>query len=198
MHDCTVRLVVSLRPLGKLVAYLGIAGQSPSLRFTYRANVLDCDGDTHLYVQIADIIRRQILSGELRPGHAIPSEAAIQSKFGVARTTARRAFHLLREEGLIYTVQGEGTFVGRPDEMPREKRKVSLYRQIADDLIDRIRGGDLRPRRPIPSEAALVREYKVARETARKAIAFLREQGWVYTVPQRGSYVSPQEKWPSD
>lgn len=198
MHDCTVRLVVSLRPLGKLVAYLGIAGQSPSLRFTYRANVLDYDGDTHLYVQIADIIRRQILSGELRPGHAIPSEAAIQSKFGVARTTARRAFHLLREEGLIYTVQGEGTFVGRPDEMPREKRKVSLYRQIADDLIDRIRGGDLRPRRPIPSEAALVREYKVARETARKAIAFLREQGWVYTVPQRGSYVSPQEKWPSD
>lgn len=160
--------------------------------------MLDHDGDTHLYVQIAEIIRRQILDGELRPGHAIPSEAAIQNKFGVARTTARRAFHLLREEGLIYTVQGEGTFVGQPDEMPREQRKISLYRKIANDLIDRIRSGDLRPRRPIPSEAALVQEYKVARETARKAIAFLREQGWVYTVPQRGSYVSPAEKWPSD
>ncbi|WP_433497391.1 GntR family transcriptional regulator [Sphaerimonospora sp. CA-214678] len=159
--------------------------------------MLDHDGDTHLYVQIADILRRQILDGDLTPGHAVPSEAEIQSRFGVARTTARRAFHMLREEGLIYTVQGEGTFVGRP-EMPREQRKISLYQKIANDLIDRIRSGDLRPRRPIPSETALVQEYRVARETARKAIATLREQGWVYTVPQRGSYVSPEENWPRD
>ncbi|GIH68723.1 GntR family transcriptional regulator [Sphaerimonospora thailandensis] len=159
--------------------------------------MLDHDGDTHLYVQIAEIIRQQILDGDLTPGHAVPSEAAIQSRFGVARTTARRAFHMLREEGLIYTVQGEGTFVGQP-EMPREERKISLYRKIANDLVDRVRRGDLQPRRPIPSETALVQEYKVARETARKAITFLREQGWVYTVPQRGSYVSPEEQWPGD
>jgi DNA-binding GntR family transcriptional regulator len=36
----------------------------------------------------------------------------------------------------------------------------------------------------------------VARETVRKAIALLREEGWIYTVPQRGSFVAPEEKQP--
>lgn len=160
--------------------------------------MLDHDGDTHLYVQIAEIIRQQIRRGDLPPGHPIPSEAAIQSEFGVARTTARRAFHMLREEGLIYTVQGEGTFVTSPDTAPREPRKIPMYRKIADDIVEGIRKGDLRPRRSIPSETALVQKYEVARETVRRAIGRLREQGWVYTVPQRGSFVSPEDKWPAD
>lgn len=126
----------------------------------------------------------------------MPSEAAIQSEFGVARTTARRAFHILRDEGLIYTVQGEGTFVGSPGQAPRESRKTPRYQQIANDVVDRIRTGELHPRRPIPSETTLVQQYDVARETVRRAVALLREQGWVYTVPQRGSFVSSEEMWP--
>ncbi|GAT66898.1 gntR family transcriptional regulator [Planomonospora sphaerica] len=105
---------------------------------------------------------------------------------------------MLREEGLVYTVQGEGTFVGPPDKGARQTRKTPMYRQIAEDLVERIRGGDLRPRRSIPSETALVEQYGVARETARRAVGLLREQGWIYTVPQRGSFVSPREKWPHE
>lgn len=156
--------------------------------------MLDHDGDTHLYLQIAEIVRRRV--EDLEPGHPVPSEADLQREFGVARTTARRAIHVLREEGLIYTVQGEGTFVGTPDQAPREQRKIPLYRQIAADLEKRITNGELRPRRPIPGETALVQQYDVARETVRRAMALLREQGWIYTVPQRGSYVSPEESWP--
>ncbi|GAA3314170.1 GntR family transcriptional regulator [Nonomuraea dietziae] len=76
--------------------------------------MLDYHGDTHLYLQIAEIMRQRI--DGLTAGHPVPSEADIQKEFGVARTTARRAIHVLREEGLIYTVQGEGTFVGNPGE----------------------------------------------------------------------------------
>ncbi|GIH77680.1 GntR family transcriptional regulator [Planobispora longispora] len=160
--------------------------------------MLDYDGDTHLYLQIAEIIRQRIAEAALPPGHTVPSEADIRNEFGVARTTARRAVQMLRDEGLVYTVQGEGTFVGPPDKGPRQARKIPMYRQIAEDLTERIRGGDLRPRRPIPSETALVDQYDVARETARRAVGLLREQGWIYTVPQRGSFVSPQEKWPTE
>ncbi|GII55128.1 hypothetical protein Pth03_35170 [Planotetraspora thailandica] len=147
-------------------------------------------------MQIAEIIRQQIQRGDLAPGNAVPSEAAIQSEYGVARTTARRAFHMLREEGLIYTVQGEGTFVGPPNQAAREPRRTPLYRQIADDVIGRIRDGALQERRPIPSETTLVQQYDVARETVRRAVALLREEGWIYTVPQRGSFVSPRDKQP--
>ncbi|MGI5491720.1 GntR family transcriptional regulator [Microtetraspora malaysiensis] len=158
--------------------------------------MLDRDGDTHLYLQIAEIVRRRIVDGTLRPGQPVPSESMIQQKFGVARTTARRAIGLLRKEGLVHAVRGEGTFVGRHGDAPRESRKTPLFRQIADDVVEHVRRGDLQPRRPIPSEAVLVQRYDVARETVRRAIALLREAGWIYTVPQRGSFVSPRDRWP--
>lgn len=157
--------------------------------------MLDLEGDTHLYLQITDILRCRIRNG-LRPGTPVPSEADLQREFGVARTTARRAIRILRDEGIVYTLQGQGTFVG-PDAAPRSPRKVPLYQQIADEISERIRAGVWRPRRPIPGETALTQRYDVARETVRRAMALLREQGWIYTVPQRGSYVSPEERWPT-
>jgi DNA-binding GntR family transcriptional regulator len=158
--------------------------------------VLDHDGDTHLYLQVAEIIRRRINDGELAPGQPVPSEAQIQREFGIARTTARRAIQVLREEGRVYTVQGEGTFVGPRDSAPRAPRRTPMYRQIASDVVELIQSGRFPPRRAIPSETSLVEEYDVARETVRRAVALLREQGWIYTVPQRGSFVSPQDEWP--
>ncbi|WP_344834071.1 GntR family transcriptional regulator [Nonomuraea dietziae] len=83
-----------------------------------------------------------------------------------------------------------------PEKRARSPRKTPLFRQIAGDIEQRIRTGQLQPRRPIPGESTLVQEYEVARETVRRAMALLREQGWIYTVPARGSFVSPKESWP--
>jgi DNA-binding GntR family transcriptional regulator len=33
-------------------------------------------------------------------------------------------------------------------------------------------------------------EWQIGRSTARRAIALLREEGYVYTIPQRGTYVA--------
>lgn len=66
-----------------------------------------------------------------------------------------------------------------------------VYQQIAHIIHGRILAGELEPRRRIPSEADLVQEFGVARTTARRAVAWMREQGWVYTVPHRGTYVAP-------
>lgn len=72
------------------------------------------------------------------------------------------------------------------------------YRQIAHIIREQIRAGELEPMDAIPSEARLVQVHGVARETARDAIKLLREEGWIYTIQARGSYVSPQGKWPAD
>ncbi|MWA00045.1 GntR family transcriptional regulator [Actinomadura sp. LD22] len=64
------------------------------------------------------------------------------------------------------------------------------YRQIAAWVADQIASGALAPDRPIPSEKTLMQEFEgVARTTVRRAVKYLREQGLIYTVPQRGSYV---------
>lgn len=71
-----------------------------------------------------------------------------------------------------------------------------VYKQVAGFIAARIKAGKLQPDRPIPSEAQLVQEFGVARETARRAVEYLRELGLVYTVPQRGSYVKQPEPPP--
>jgi DNA-binding GntR family transcriptional regulator len=65
------------------------------------------------YRQIAAILRARIESGELQPERPIPSEAQIEQEFGVARATARHAVAVLRDEGLVVTVPGMGTYVRR-------------------------------------------------------------------------------------
>jgi GntR family transcriptional regulator len=63
------------------------------------------------YRQIAEILRRRIDSGKYRPDTRIPTESELVGEFEVARTTARRAVGVLREEGLIYTVPNRGSYV---------------------------------------------------------------------------------------
>jgi DNA-binding GntR family transcriptional regulator len=66
-----------------------------------------------------------------------------------------------------------------------------LYRQIADIIAARVAAGELQPDRPIPSEAAMVQEFGVARLTARRAVRELAERGLVYVVRGKGTFVRP-------
>lgn len=161
----------------------------------YAVSMLDRDGPVPIYVQIADAIQEQIDGGRLRAGEAVPSEAALEARFGVARSTARNVVRELRQRRLVHTVQGEGTFVG-PAGIPRIRPKRALYLDIAHDIAGKIRRGKLRPNCLIASDATLMLRHGVAKVTVRKAIAHLREQGWVFTVPYRGTYVNEPEKWP--
>ncbi|MFI2304555.1 GntR family transcriptional regulator [Actinacidiphila glaucinigra] len=54
--------------------------------------------------------------------------------------------------------------------------------------------GDWEPNRAIPSEQRLVQEYGLARSTVRRAIAVLAADGLVFTVPQRGTFVTPPQQ----
>jgi GntR family transcriptional regulator len=66
---------------------------------------------TPLWQQLAAILRGVIQSGELRPRDPLPSESQLQQEHGVSRGTIRRALDSLREEGLVVTIAGRGTFV---------------------------------------------------------------------------------------
>jgi GntR family transcriptional regulator len=63
------------------------------------------------------------------------------------------------------------------------------YKQIAGWLRARIEAGEFPPDVPLPSEKTLVDLFGVARDTARRAVQALRDEGLVRTVPQRGTYV---------
>ncbi|WP_055481158.1 GntR family transcriptional regulator [Sphaerimonospora mesophila] len=77
---------------------------------------IDPYSDIPAYKQLAGGVRALIESGDLAPGQRIPSESDLVQRHGVARETARRAIALLRAEGLIQTIQGQGSFVTDPQE----------------------------------------------------------------------------------
>lgn len=61
--------------------------------------------------QIAASLREKIASGEYPPGAALPAIMALAGQYGVTTNTIRKALGILREEGLIESVAGYGTFV---------------------------------------------------------------------------------------
>jgi GntR family transcriptional regulator len=64
-----------------------------------------------LYRQIADLLRRQIESGELEAGAQIPTEDQLMEQHHTSRNTVRAATRELTTRGLVYTLHGRGTYV---------------------------------------------------------------------------------------
>ena len=78
-------------------------------------NHVDHMNPTPLYTQLADILRAMIKSGEWQPRSLLPSESYLQQEQGVSRGTVRMAISILRDEGLVVTISGRGTFVKERD-----------------------------------------------------------------------------------
>lgn len=76
--------------------------------------MIDLDGPTPLYQQIAAEIRARIAKGVYKPDRRIPSSAELSAEFGVSRRTVVEALRLLRESGDVVGVPGRGTFVKAP------------------------------------------------------------------------------------
>lgn len=84
------------------------------------------------YQQLADELRRNIESGIYTEGRRIPTEAALRAEHGVSRHTVRQALQQLLADGLIYSVQGSGTYVsGRNKQPGRYLRSIGSL----DDII---------------------------------------------------------------
>lgn len=69
---------------------------------------------TPAYRLVAEAIERQILSGSIRPGEPIGTEAELVRQFGVNRSTVREGIRLLEHDGLIRRESNRRLSVGLP------------------------------------------------------------------------------------
>jgi DNA-binding FadR family transcriptional regulator len=65
---------------------------------------------------IAEELRRQIRSGELKPGDRLPGHRNLAAGFSVSLGSVREAISMLVSAGLIETRAARGTYVAQPDE----------------------------------------------------------------------------------
>ncbi len=69
------------------------------------------------YIQVSELLIREINAGHWREGERLPVEAELAKELSVAIGTLRKALTLLEEEGLLERRQGSGTYVRKA---PRE------------------------------------------------------------------------------
>lgn len=84
-----------------------------------RAHVDNTSAFAPKYRRIADALRREIDTGDLRPGQRLPTEPDLAERFSVSLPTVRQALGVLRAEGLIDSRHGIGSFVKETDRLQR-------------------------------------------------------------------------------
>jgi len=67
-----------------------------------------------LFLHIKETIRKKILDGSYSVHAKLPSERELIEEFSVSRITVRQALAELQREGLVFKINGKGTFVSKP------------------------------------------------------------------------------------
>ncbi|KEO79812.1 trehalose operon repressor [Paenibacillus jamilae] len=65
----------------------------------------------------------------------------------------------------------------------------NIFLQIYQDYSGQIQTGELAPGTKMPSENELAREYNTSRETVRKALHLLAQNGYIHKIKAKGSFV---------
>lgn len=87
-----------------------------------------------LYVQISEMLIREVMAGRLIDGERLPPEREMAAGLGIAVGTLRKALAELEAKGLLERVQGSGNYVRHRPEVP------SLYAMFRLELAQ---GGGL-------------------------------------------------------
>ncbi|SDY10504.1 GntR family transcriptional regulator [Saccharopolyspora shandongensis] len=116
---------------------------------------VDPDDSRPPFQQVADDLRTAIRDGVLSPGARLPKHAELAEEYGVSVGTVKSALGTLRNESLIVSRQGEGSWVRRvlpettaADAMDADARDVlaEILKRL-DEVNDRLAAiEDLLPR----------------------------------------------------
>ncbi|MFB6567350.1 GntR family transcriptional regulator [Streptomyces noursei] len=78
--------------------------------------------------------------------------------------------------------------------MASDQQGLPPYRRIANEIIARIRSGELRPGDRVPSVQAIIDTEGVSRATAARIPGVLRSEGWAIATPGVGTIVAAPKK----
>jgi GntR family transcriptional repressor for pyruvate dehydrogenase complex len=84
------------------------------------------------YQMVAEAIEREILSGRLRPGDPIGTEAQLVRQFGVNRSTVREGIRLLEQSGMVQRDSSRRLAVGLPhyDQLATRASRALILHQV--------------------------------------------------------------------
>ena len=94
---------------------------------------------TPIYQQIYDQISSQIMNGDLHADQLLPSMRTAAKELRVSIITIKKTWELLEKEGLIYTVQGKGSYVMGHTQVDLDEKKLDMIKDVLKGAIDSIK-----------------------------------------------------------
>jgi GntR family transcriptional regulator len=96
---------------------------------------IDPTAATPIWRQIEDALRRQVVSGRMPEGTAIPSVRELARTLRINPATVSKAYRRLTDAGLLTVRRGEGTFVAEVEEGTRDAERDRLLVESAIDFV---------------------------------------------------------------
>ena len=87
------------------------------------------------YYDLMEDLRKQIVSGKIKPGEKLPSENELSGTYQVSRQTVRKALQILQNEGYIYAEHGRGTFCSEMARRTGETKNIAVVTTYLSDYI---------------------------------------------------------------
>lgn len=94
------------------------------------------DSERPIYLQIMEIIKNNIISGEYTPGEKIPSVRELAMTFKVNPNTIVKSLYFLENEGLVYTDRTNGKFITKDLNLIKGNKEVYLKQKIDTFIND--------------------------------------------------------------
>lgn len=105
--------------------------------------VISNSSDKPIYEQIAQQIKKMIISGELSPGEALPSMRFLAKELRISVITTKRAYSDLERDGFIETVTGKGSFVANQNLSFIREEQLRLAEELLQKAVDIARSSDI-------------------------------------------------------
>jgi GntR family transcriptional regulator of arabinose operon len=71
-------------------------------------------------------------------------------------------------------------------------KALPKYRQLKQEILTWLESGKLKPDEQMPSEHEIASRFAMSRQTVRQALGELEQEGWLYRLQGKGTFVSPQ------
>lgn len=98
-----------------------------------------------IYEQVADQVKKSIISGELEQGQVLPSVRALSSQLRISALTVKKSYDRLEDEGFVVTVQGKGTYVATGDLSFAEEARRRAVEEDFRKAVDKATGAGMTP-----------------------------------------------------
>lgn len=96
-----------------------------------------------IYEQIITQIKSLIMTGELKPGDALPSMRALAQSLRISVITTKRAYEELERDGFIESYTGKGSFVKQQNVELIKEENLRQIETLLSQAVDKAKLSNL-------------------------------------------------------